>query len=152
MNRDTDLKKHSVTYQLAETPELIGKVIELRWQVFCEEQGFSIATEQDGLDAGSKHVAAICTGEIVGCGRIRILGHYVKLERIAVAKQMRGAGIGAEWIRFMIEQSRRSGKSTVKLAAQSNSIPFYRRCGFSPEGAEFEVEGVPHQTMFLELI
>lgn len=151
MNRDTELKKHSVTYLLAETRESIRKVFELRRQVFCEEQGFSVETEQDGLDVGSKHVAAICSGEVVGCGRIRILDHYAKLERIAVTKTMRGTGIGAELIRFMVEESRRNGKASVKLAAQSHSIPFYRRCGFAPEGMAFEVEGVPHQNMCLEL-
>lgn len=132
---------------IADTPELLTAALELRNRVFCDEQGFSPAIEQDGKDEFSEHVVAIAGEKIVGCGRIRRLEQYSKLERIAVDISWRRAGIGRLLLESMIEVCRKRGDKVVKLSAQSRSLDFYLRCGFAAEGEEFEVEGVPHQMM-----
>lgn len=136
-----------IVIRIADTPELLTAAFELRNKVFCEEQGFSPAIEQDGKDDASEHVVAMAGDAIVGCGRIRQVGNFSKLERIAVDFSWRRAGIGRLLLQSMIEICRKRGDNIVKLSAQSRSLDFYVRCGFAAEGEEFEVEGVPHQMM-----
>jgi predicted GNAT family N-acyltransferase len=70
-------------------------------------------------------------GEPVAAGRIRYLGDYAKLERIAVRKAYRGTGIGHQLVDYMVSISQQNGFSAFKMHAQAHLTDFYENTALS---------------------
>ena len=122
----------------------------IRREVFCVEQGVSAAEEFDGLDHECRTYLIRLSDEAVGTARVRRLdGGTVKIERMAVLEPHRGKGHGRALMRRMIADIRGDGVETVTLHAQCHAEEFYRRHGFTPEGAEFIEAGIAHVRMGL---
>jgi len=74
-------------------------------------------------------------------------GAYVKIGRMAVVRERRGAGVGRRILEFLIESARRRGVKRVMLDAQVHAEGFYRKQGFTPMGDVFEEAGILHRRM-----
>jgi len=121
----------------------------IREPVFIAEQGFPIEEEWDHLDPLSRHVIAEDeAGRPIGTGR---LTPELKIGRMAVVPEWRGAGVGAEVLSALIRIARTVGYPRVSLHSQMHAIPFYARAGFKPVGEPFDECGAPHQDMVLDL-
>jgi predicted GNAT family N-acyltransferase len=104
------------------------------------------------------HVAAFDdAGEVVACatfypeptpdGRTAW-----RLRAMASAPEVRGAGYGANALRFGLAEIRARGGALVWCNARSGARWFYERLGFSIVGDEFEIAPIgPHYVMELEL-
>ena len=84
----------------------------------------------------------------MGTARIRLLNPQIaKIERVAVLPRYRGQGVG----RRMIEQAIRSlterGILEAQLHAQMQTIDFYQKLGFLPQGEPFYEAGISHIAM-----
>ncbi len=122
-------------------------LLDIRREVFIEEQGVPELRERDGLDARCWHVLAHDdAGRPIGCGR---LTPDHKIGRMAVLAAWRGRGVGAALLRELLARARALGWSEVGLAAQVSALGFYEREGFVPFGERFEDAGLPHQAMRL---
>jgi predicted GNAT family N-acyltransferase len=120
----------------------------VRRAVFVEEQGVSLAGEFDGLDAASQHLVAEQGGRIVGTLRWRAIdGACVKIERVAVLAEARGAGVGEAMMRFLLDRLDREPFRDSLLYAQTHVRSFYERLGYAAEGEPFDDEGIPHIRM-----
>ncbi len=121
------------------------EALELRTEVFVEEQGFVI--EQDDYDIESHHLLITKDDKYVGVARVycKDAEHYIG--RICVKKEFRGSGIGA----FIIEQSeekiRELGGKISVLGAQFDKVEYYKRYGYIAVGEIFYEEHCKHIRM-----
>ncbi|WP_144634948.1 GNAT family N-acetyltransferase [Bordetella genomosp. 13] len=121
----------------------------VRHAVFVVEQSVPVEIEMDDQDAVSVHAVAYdAEGRPVATGRLLPDGH---IGRMAVMARTRGAGVGGQVLRALIERARAQGHAEVALNAQTHARAFYEGHGFVAEGDEFVEAGIPHVSMRLAL-
>lgn len=121
---------------------------QIRYLVFQVEQGVSADLEFDGKDETATHLLAYLDGQPVGTTRIRRLNDQTaKVERVAVIKTARGAGIGKRLMVDAIAFLQNANVAEVQIHAQEAVRDFYQRLGFEPEGEIFVEAGIPHVKM-----
>ncbi|MEK6245446.1 MAG: GNAT family N-acetyltransferase [Pseudomonadota bacterium] len=117
----------------------------LRFAIFVDEQNVPAGIELDDQDANCVHAVAFdVDGKAIGTGRLLPDGH---IGRMAVLKEWRRRGIGAEILEALTEEARKRGHAEVKLSAQLQAAEFYREHGFVAEGKVYEEAGILHQAM-----
>ena len=125
----------------------------VRGSVFVQEQGIAADKVWDTADATALHVVA-CNGlgQSVAAGRLVQAGSSVStLGRMAVVAVLRGAGLGHQLLDALIQAARQRGDTQLQLHAQCSAEGFYRRAGFTPEGAPFDEVGITHIRMVKQL-
>ncbi|OHB35837.1 MAG: GNAT family N-acetyltransferase [Planctomycetes bacterium GWA2_39_15] len=123
------------------------KVFVVRGIVFVEEQGVPYKTEHDEHDFSATHILGEENGEPFAAGRIRALGEYAKLERVAIRKSYRGKNFGHKLTDFMISVAKEQGFKKFKVHAQSYLADFYKQHGFEIIGDLFKEAGIDHYLM-----
>ena len=117
----------------------------LRFAIFVGEQNVPAGIELDDMDQQSLHAIAYDeAGKAIGTGRLLPQG---KIGRMAVVKEWRRRGVGAELLEALVGEARRRGFSEVSLSAQLQAAEFYRSHGFVAEGKVYEEAGILHQMM-----
>src|SRR5471032_971203 len=100
----------------------------LRFAIFVGEQNVPAGIELDDLDASCIHAVAFdVDGKPIGTGRLLPDGH---IGRMAVVKEWRRRGIGAEILQALMDEARKRGHAEVALSAQLQAMEFYRGLGF----------------------
>lgn len=124
------------------------KCLAIRRQVFIEEQKIPAEIEVDSYETLSSHFLVTSEGQPVATGRLRTKGHFVKFERIASLKSVRGMGTGRVLINGMIDHAiEHYPEYLPAMHAQNSAYGFYEKTGWVPVGAEFMEAGIPHKTM-----
>lgn len=138
----------NLRYKLVENDKELEEALDIRKRVFVEEQGISETLEQDGNDSSALHMV-VKNGDIaVGTVRIRFLNNQqAKLERMAILKPSRGAGIGKGIITFLEEELKKRGIEQIVLHAQYCVMDFYIKCGFRETGLPFLEADIKHIRM-----
>jgi predicted GNAT family N-acyltransferase len=133
--------------------EFQSQVTPLRMRVFVQEQGVHESLEIDEQDPLSLHVAALnALGNCVATGRLLpSIKACSRIGRMAVERQLRGAGLGSEVLLALIERARQRGDQSILLHAQLSAQGFYEKVGFKPHGGTFEEAGIAHIEMKLVL-
>ncbi|MEK6634760.1 MAG: GNAT family N-acetyltransferase [Planctomycetota bacterium] len=134
-------------FKVVTSQEDLMKVFVVRGIVFIEEQGVPYKIEHDEHDFSATHILGEENGEPFGAGRIRIVGEYAKLERIAIRKSYRGKGLSHKLTEFMIKVAKEQGFKKFKLHAQSYLKDFYQKHGFEVVGDMFKEAGIDHYLM-----
>ena len=117
----------------------------LRFAIFVGEQNVPPGIELDDVDAKCVHAVAFdLEGKAIGTGRLLPDGH---IGRMAVTKEWRRRGIGAELLTALMDEARKRGHKDVVLAAQLQAMEFYRSFGFEAEGKVYEDAAILHQSM-----
>jgi len=117
----------------------------LRFAIFVGEQNVPPGIELDDLDEKSLHAVAYdAEDKPIGTGRLLPDG---KIGRMAVVKEWRRRGVGADLLEALIGEARRRGFAEVTLSAQLQAAEFYRAHGFVPEGKVYKEAGILHQSM-----
>jgi predicted GNAT family N-acyltransferase len=139
----------AVTVREARGPAERRAAMALRTVVFCDEQGVSGPDEFDGLDEEAIQVVALDRGRVVATCRLRLLdgGRDCKLERMAVERPLRGAGVGAGLLAGAELIARERGAEHMLLHAQIPARGFYAGSGYDAEGALFLEAGIEHVRM-----
>jgi len=124
----------------------------VRTTVFVEEQGVSDNEELDGNDADAVQFLARDGEFPVGTARLRFPGPSVgKVERVAVRKPYRGAGVGSALMRTVEDTAQDHDISELTLHAQTHVEAFYQQLGYETVSDEFEEAGIPHVEMRKQL-
>lgn len=122
---------------------------EIRIEVFMDEQGFK--NEMDDIDSYAEHLVAFDGDRPVGTCR------FFKKEgsqndymagRIAVRKEYRGQGIGAELLEAVEKAVKEKGGRRIFLHAQTRAEAFYEKQGYLSYGEIGYEEGCPHIWMY----
>lgn len=117
----------------------------LRFAIFVGEQNVPAGIELDDMDGKCLHAVAFdAADKAIGTGRLLPEG---KIGRMAVVKEWRRRGVGAELLEALVGEARRRGLAEVKLSAQLQAAEFYRSHGFVAEGKVYEEAGILHQAM-----
>lgn len=134
-------------FRIATRPDDLLKVYAVRSIVFIEEQRCPWELEFDGLDEDAIHILGEQDGQPAAAARIRLLGDYAKLERIAVRTGYRGRRIGDRLVDYMVGVAHQHGYMTLKMHAQAHLTGFYHSHGFEVCGELFEEAGIEHYPM-----
>ena len=117
----------------------------LRFAIFVGEQNVPPGIELDDHDASCVHAVAFdVDGNAIGTGRLLPDGH---IGRMAVVKEWRRRGIGAEILAALMTEASKRGHTEVVLSAQLQAMEFYREAGFTAEGKVYDDAGILHQKM-----
>jgi predicted GNAT family N-acyltransferase len=117
----------------------------LRFAIFVDEQNVPSGIELDDMDAKCVHAVAFdADDKPIGTGRLLPDGH---IGRMAVVKEWRRRGIGAEILEALMAEARKRGHKEVIVAAQLQAAEFYREHGFVAEGKVYTEAGILHQDM-----
>ena len=126
----------------------MARAYAIRRRVFIEEQHVPEEIELDADDAQAFHALATLGGDAIGCGRMLDHGDgEVKIGRMAVVPQFRGAGVGRDILRFLMDRARARGLRKAVLHAQLSAEGFYLKEGFRPIGGVFDEAGIAHRKM-----
>jgi len=131
-----------------ESAEQMAEAHAIRRRVFIEEQHVPEELELDEDDQRAVHALALLDERPVGCGRFVAHGGVeVKIGRMAVLAELRGAGIGQAILEFLMDEARQRSFSRAVLHAQLSAEGFYLKQGFLPVGSVFEEAGISHRKM-----
>ena len=125
----------------------IAAALALREEVFCGEQGVSLAEERDGRDEEALHLVVVDDGVVVATCRLLVEGTTVKLGRMAVSRTRRGLGLARALITEAETRARALGGERMVLAAQLNAQALYDRAGYDAYGDVFLDAGIEHVMM-----
>ncbi|HHT9137867.1 MAG TPA: GNAT family N-acetyltransferase [Candidatus Wunengus sp. YC60] len=123
------------------------KVFVVRGIVFVEEQGVPYMIERDEHDLSATHILGEMDEEPFAAGRIRAVGEYAKLERVAIRKTYRGKTLGHKLTEFMITVAKDQGFRKFKVHAQAYLKDFYQKHEFEVVGDMFKEAGIDHYLM-----
>lgn len=122
-------------------------LIQVRTQVFIQEQQVPIALEWDGLDERAQHLLAFDSdGLAIGCARL--LGEGC-IGRMAVIKAWRGLAVGTALLNEALSVYRQEGVQTITLSAQIHAKTFYEKSGFTVCSAPYLDANILHVDMQL---
>jgi predicted GNAT family N-acyltransferase len=139
-----------VTVRPTEAADEIDAAHELRRRVFLGEQKVDAKDEFDEHEATSTQMVALDGGTVVATCRLREYGEGgrdVKLERMAVERDLRGSGVGAALLAGAEDHCRQLGTRRVVVHAQTQARGFYASNGYEPEGELFMEAGIEHIRM-----
>jgi predicted GNAT family N-acyltransferase len=125
----------------------VAAALALREEVFCGEQGVSLAEERDGRDAEALHLVVVDDAAVVATCRLLLEGTTVKLGRLAVARSRRGLGLARMLLTEADARARALGADRIALAAQLSAQPLYERAGYAAFGDVFLDAGIEHVMM-----
>jgi len=134
------------------------KCLQIRREVFIEEQGVAEGLELDGLEAECVHFLAWKDGDreleqAIGTARLWIDATGIaKAQRVAVLETARGDGAGRVLMRAVEEVTRSRGIASLVLGAQLTAIPFYESIGYKAYGNFFDDAGILHRMMRRNLV
>ncbi len=122
------------------------EILQVRHQVFVEEQGVPADLEYDIDDAISTHFAAYYNKQICGTARWRFYNSgIIKLERFAVLKPYRRKGIAQKLLETILIDLPYCEE--IILHAQEQVVPFYLKNSFEILGNTFIEAGITHVKM-----
>ena len=126
----------------------LAAALALREEVFCGEQGVTLAGDRDGRDDEAVQLIAVEGDELLGTCRLLIEpGGTAKFGRLCVRSGARHRGIAAALLAAAEEEARAVGARRIGMHAQTDALPLYERAGFTPYGERFAEEGIEHLGM-----
>jgi predicted GNAT family N-acyltransferase len=139
----------TLTYELrrARGEEEMEALIELRHEVFCEEQGVPVREELDGRDNEALHLVAVSGTEVLATCRLLFVGPTVQFSRLAVRASARRRGIATALLELADEETRAGGARRLVLHAQTYARSLYEAAGYEPRGRVFMEAGIEHIAM-----
>ncbi|SFR36031.1 GNAT family N-acetyltransferase [Litoreibacter janthinus] len=129
----------------------IATCLKIRRVVFIDGQNVPEDEEVDGEDPTCRHYLAHVDGVPAATARVKSLGDRAKIQRVAVLDEYRGTGLGAELMRFVLDDLREEFEAAI-LGSQSHAIGFYEKLGFAAFGTEYDDAGIPHRDMTCNLV
>ncbi len=154
-NAEGGMQNAEFEYKEAKTKEMIERCMELRKEIFTNEQGIDNKLDFDGADfeTGTKHFFAQKDGKICGTFRARKVEKNIwKVERMAVLKSERGKNIGKSIIEFSKKIAIKNRIKKYKTHAQISVQKFWGKCGFISVGEIFQEAGIDHIKMELDIL
>jgi YbgC/YbaW family acyl-CoA thioester hydrolase len=138
-----------VQIEVGSWDELGVAASKVRTEVFVDEQGIPMAMEWDAADQTAVHaLVRNRLGLPVATGRLLQQAPGVsRIGRMAVNRVLRGANLGRDVLRALMQAATRRGDHEVMLHAQRTAEGFYTRLGFVPRGEPFEEAGIVHIEM-----
>lgn len=120
---------------------------ELRFEVFCLEQGVPLHDEVDGRDDDGLHLVAVENELVIATCRLLFTGSTVQFSRLAVARGHRRRGIASRLLELADQEARHGGSKRLVLHAQTYARSLYIGHGYRERGGLFWEAGIEHVAM-----
>lgn len=130
-----------------------GACFKLRYDIFVLEQGISPQEEFDALDTPDRRSFLLMEGQ-TPLGMIRYQEfdpETVQPDRICVAKESRGQGIGQRLLAACEKQAQKDGYRRSYLVAEVEAAGFYERSGYRVVSEPYLEVGILCVTMIKDL-
>ena len=137
-------------FEVGRDAAMIARAHAIRHAVFVVEQAIDPSIEWDEKDEGAYHFIAIdeAANRDIGTARAQLYDGIIKLQRIAILKEMRGCNAGFDLVNFMLRWGREKEHIVeAELDAQSYAIPFYEKLGFEAYSDIYHEADIPHRHM-----
>jgi predicted GNAT family N-acyltransferase len=121
-----------ISVRVARTFDEILQAYVIRGLVYVGEQGCPYGEEFDGNDAVATHLVAYYGSEPAGTLRLRWFAEFAKLERAAVRREHRRAGILRHLTETAVAIAMRKGYRRIYATSQVDRLPVWARLGFRP--------------------
>lgn len=126
---------------------------QLRYKVFIAEQKFSFDYDNLDTDPAVIHALIKCDGKAAAAGRLIPRGNGAfSIGRVAVAKEFRKCGLGAQIISVLEKEAQKQGGSRILISSQLHAQKFYEKSGYTAYGGTYYEEYCRHIHMEKELI
>ena len=127
----------------------ITPIMNLRYAVFSDEQGFNREHERDKYDDMAFYALVYDENEVpASTGRLYIDGeNRFHIGRMCTRKDMRGQGLGDLTIRMLLDLALRMNAPYVVVEAQIGAVGFYKKYGFKEQGEPYPDENCMHQLL-----
>ncbi|MGA1249073.1 MAG: GNAT family N-acetyltransferase [Candidatus Kapaibacteriota bacterium] len=136
------------------TAREVYDILKLREEVFIVEQQ-CIYKDIDDKDFVSQHILAYLDNQLIAYSRI-IPGsstEFATIGRIIVHKIARGNGYGKELVSLSITSAKNIfSPNRIDISAQEYLLDFYESFGFIINGLPYDLDGIPHIDMTLQLV
>ena len=134
------------------TKELPKEAMDIRQEVFVQEQGFH--DEFDDIDKIAWHILLYCDKQPAACCRLfpSQRENTYTIGRVAVRKQYRGQDFGKLIMQHAENWLCEKRVRTLELSAQVRVRAFYESLGYTASGEEYLDEFCPHIHMEKQLI
>ena len=113
------------------------------------DPAYLAAFHEIAADPSQAQYVAERDGRVVGCLQLSVIpglgmrgARRGMIEAVRVASDLRGQGVGAEFVRFAVEQARARGCRLVQLTSdlsRDDAHRFYERLGFARSHAGFKL-------------
>ncbi|CAM4332639.1 GNAT family N-acetyltransferase [Jeotgalicoccus halotolerans] len=138
--------------KITDDPKYYNQCLEIRKEVFVEEQNVPLELEVDDYEKESVNILLTLDDRPLGTVRYRDMGDgLIKVERMAVRKIARGLHLGHTLMNFVHIHAEENGYTRAKLGAQVHALNFYEKLGYHVSSDEFDDAGIPHKYMEKEL-
>lgn len=138
--------------KITDDPKYYNQCLEIRKEVFVEEQNVPLELEVDEYEKESVNILLTLDDRPIGTVRYRDMGDgLIKVERMAVRKIARGLHLGQALMNFVHIHAEENGYTRAKLGAQVHALNFYEKLGYHVSSDEFDDAGIPHKYMEKEL-
>lgn len=122
------------------------EILKARMTVFMIEQGIHYLDE-DNIDYLSTHYFLTQSGRVVAYARVYPDAEPGVLRIGRMLTIERGKGYARYLMRRITTEARKKGAACLRLHAQKQAAPFYRKCRFHTVGKAFLEAGIPHLCM-----
>lgn len=126
--------------------------IQIRQEVFIEEQGFPPDSDIDDLEAASEHLVLYEDHTPLATARIyNVRDKVYRIERVAVLKNERSRGLGKVLLQELENHIEQKNAHEITLKSKGIAVDFYKKHGYEKNGEEFLDYGIPHLEMVKKL-
>lgn len=137
---------------LIHTQDLTSKAYEdakrIRLDVFVNEQHVPESIEIADEDQAIHCVLYDNNQQALGTVRLFPIDETsMKIQRMAVAKDARGKGIGKQLMEYAEQVAKTHQANTLILGAQLHALDFYHSLGYEPFGDTYIEANIQHQNM-----
>ncbi len=141
------------SYQIRRAHDVaeLAAALQLRFDVFCVEQGVPEYEELDGRDGEGIHLVAVDDGELLGTCRVLMVGRTAQFSRLAVRASARRRRIATALLAAADAETLAAGGRRLVLHAQTYARALYESAGYRARGRVFREAGIEHIAMEKEL-
>ena len=137
------MKFKVIAYKSSEWREAVS----LRELVLRSSLGINFSDEE--LEAEKDHIqiGGFTGKDLVATAVLVPEGIRLKMQRVAVDEKLRNQGIGSKMISYCEALAKERGFEHIYCHARDSAVNFYTNNHYSPEGAYFIEDGIPHLRM-----
>lgn len=129
----------------------IQSIVDLRIQVFANEQGFPLNLQTDDNDFVATHIEMLFNDKPVGAARIFAKDDKLIMGRFLILKEFRHLGLGRKLMDKIVEEAKKTDFDELTIYSQHQVVHFYEKCGAIVTGETFILADYPHVPMVYRL-
>ncbi len=122
--------------------------VRLRERILRAPLGLVFTPDELAAEKVHIQIAGVKGETVCACAVLVPEGKAMKMQRVAVAEDLQGQGIGGAMMKFCERLAADHGAEKVYVHARDTAVPFYEKNGYVAEGEMFDEDGIQHLKMW----